>query len=47
MSINSFRINRMSGDSKSIWLVSKWVMFAREDMKRRYNLPQYCIEINN
>ena len=47
MSLNSFRINRMSGDSKSVWLVSKCVTFAREDLKRRYDLPQYCIEINN
>jgi hypothetical protein len=37
----------MSGDSMSIWFVSiKRVTFAREDLKRSYDLPQYCIEIN-
>jgi hypothetical protein len=31
----------------SIWFVSiKRVTFAREDLKRSYDLPQYCIEIN-
>ena len=45
MSINSFRINRMSGDSKFIWLVSKCVTFACA--RRPQDLPQYCIEINN
>jgi hypothetical protein len=36
----------MSGDSMSIWFVSiKRVTFAREDLKRSYDLPQYCTEI--
>ena len=50
MCINSFRINRMSGDSMPFWLVSKCVMFAREyldrHLKKALRPTQYWIEIN-